>query len=182
MRTAAMDGRSLAAGAKHACTNATTDGGTPRSVSATTGGRPPPTTCFRSASSFCVGLAVGGSVAIISASYGVNPLNTCHVITPKLYTSLADVMPAAGSYKRGSMYTTVPRAPASVPRVLASASRSTLLPKSASLAEGRRAGAGGVSSTLSGFTSAWMTDCECRYSSPIAASTSSCRRSTASAP
>ena len=168
-----MAGRDACTGVQQDSTSVTTVGGTPRSTSAATGGRPPSNTCHRSASTICGPVAVG-SVAIISASYGTHPLSTCHAMIPKLYTSLAAVMLPLSSSRTGSIYTSVPRGPISVSRGLLPAWRSTLLPKSASLATG---GMEALRSTLSGFTSAWMTDDECRYASPPATSASSFRRS-----
>ena len=169
-----MAGRAACSGAQHDATSDATAGGTPHSASAVRGGRLPrgPHTCalnILSASSALVGAA-----PTISASYGVNPVNTCHAMMPKLYTSLAAVMLPLLSSRTGSMYTSVPRSPRSVPRVRVPARRCTLLPKSDSLAVGsgaRRVGAD--SSTLSGLTSAWMTDVECRYASPPTTSASS---------
>ena len=178
-----MAGRDACAGAQHDSTSATTPGGTPRSASAATDGRLPrsPHTCAFSIPA--ASIAFVGAAAVISASYGCNPLSTCHAITPKLYTSLAVVMLALPSSRTGSMYTSVPRSPSSVPRVFVPARRCTLLPKSASLATGKGDHRETpVSSTLSGFTSPWMTELACRYAKPPATFASNANRSSMSAP
>jgi len=177
-----MAGRDPASGAQHDSTNATTLDGTPRSTSAATDGRPLPSTCRRSASTFCGTVAVDIIVSIISASNGTRPVSTCHASTPKLCTSLAVVIQVVGSNSRGSMYNTVPRSPIRDSRVLEPTRHITLLPKSTSLAEGNGdCGVTAVSSTLSGFTSPWMMSREGGYPSPPATSASSASRSSISA-